>query len=221
MVLLILTVARILSHVVEAHHFAAAERGSKDRRVARHREVAEALAGNAGDAVKRVRLSAVIDAVVEEGAELGAGCLSRGVSDRLNDAIKVEFRGQDAANTVEGLDELRVVTGSLPGAHQVGDFDSMHEDIFDVAITIVEGFVHEVYVRLVELAVTAPVKQRSHFVTDKALTGGPNAVKDPDKRLIRDFWQGFKQWFANELLSPLADKTQVQRIRKFEPVLPP
>jgi hypothetical protein len=120
---------------------------------------------------------------------------------------------------VEGLDELRVVTGSLPGAHQVGDFDSMHEDIFDVSITIAEGFVHEVYVRLVELAVTAPVKQRPHFVTDKALTGGPNAVKDPDKRLIRDFWQGLKQWFANELLSPLADKTQVQRIRKFEPVL--
>ena len=83
----ILTVARILSHVVEPHHSAAAECGFKDRRVARHREVAEALAGNAGDAVQHVRLSAVIDAVVKEGAELGTGCLSRGVSDGLNDAV--------------------------------------------------------------------------------------------------------------------------------------
>src|SRR6266566_7147171 len=142
----ILTVARIPSHIVEPHYSTAAKRGPKDRRVSRHREVAEPVAGNAGYSVEQVRLAAVIDAVIEEGAELGTSRFSRSVGDRLNDAVEVELRGQDSANPVECLDKLCVFAGSLPGTHQVRDLYSMHEDVFDIAVAVEEGFVDEVYV---------------------------------------------------------------------------
>ena len=93
--------------------------GREHRGVARHREAREGLARHAGERVERVALAGLVDHVVEERAEGGAGQLGRGVGD----ACTARSRSSSAAivlprrlSAVEGVRLLAQRAGRSPAA---------------------------------------------------------------------------------------------------------
>jgi hypothetical protein len=103
----------ILGDVVAPHDRVAVERRREDRRVARHRELGERLAGNARDGVERVGLAGVVDEVVEEGAELRTRELGASVGHGLDGLLEIQLGGERVADLVQPLDDTRLSAARL------------------------------------------------------------------------------------------------------------
>jgi hypothetical protein len=67
-------------------------------------EAGEGRPGCAGQGVERVALAAVVDQIVEEGAEFGFACGRRAVGDDLDDRFQVILAGSQLSDTREGFD---------------------------------------------------------------------------------------------------------------------
>ena len=72
-------------------------------------EPGERLARRAGERVEHIGLAGVVDHVVEEGAELRARELGRGVGDRLHGRLEVELGGERLADAVQRLERARLL----------------------------------------------------------------------------------------------------------------
>jgi hypothetical protein len=88
---LALSVAGIFGDVVDAYGAFATERGAEKEGVPRHSELLELLAGRAGNGIQSVILAPFVDSVVKECAELSAGDVGSGISDRLHQPPEVEL----------------------------------------------------------------------------------------------------------------------------------
>ncbi len=150
----VLAEARVLRDVVRADDALAAEGRAEHLGVARHGEVGEGRLVDARQDVERVAFAAIVDHVVEERAEVGAGQLDPGVDHRLDQAIEVEFGRHPHGGGVQHLQRLLrplalggLVDQAQHAAHRpalvadrrVGDVE---EHLFAVAVALdVEGTV--------------------------------------------------------------------------------
>ena len=99
----VVAIPRLGGDVVAADDAGALEGRLEHRRVARHRELRERLARDAGDGVKGVSLAFVVDDVVEESAERGGRQFCRRIGHRLDDGRPIERTGDDGADGVQRL----------------------------------------------------------------------------------------------------------------------
>src|SRR4028119_68695 len=119
--------ARIVQDVVDAHHRLATERRSGELQVARilwiagGEELLDPRRWIAGEGMLAEDLAALVDQVVEEGAEARAGDAGGGVDDDLGEVAEVELGRGGQADGMEGLGDLRLFAEPPPGRLAVGD----------------------------------------------------------------------------------------------------
>jgi hypothetical protein len=97
-------VAGIAPDIVRADHTRTAEGRFKQSSVPGQAEAREGGPGRTGQGVERVALAAVVDQILEEGAEFGLACGRRAVGDDLEDRFQVVVAGSQLSDTREGFD---------------------------------------------------------------------------------------------------------------------
>ena len=123
-------VARVLGDVVAADRRAAIEGGAEDRGRARVAEVRKGFARRAAERVQQVGVAVGVLAVVEEGAEFGAGQLGGGVGDGLQQGVDVERGGQHLASAIQELEHARLFAQRFLGADAAQRFPGAARQVF-------------------------------------------------------------------------------------------
>ncbi len=124
----VLAVPRVLANIVAAHDSITPKGRAEDLCVARHRELLEALAGGPGEGIQPVGF--VLDHVVEECPEGGAGQLSGRIRHELHDPLEIQLSCDRLADVGKGFTcvclfferplsppPVTDVMGDLGGAH--------------------------------------------------------------------------------------------------------
>ncbi len=119
----VVAVARIERDVVGAHHALAGEGGCEDRGIARHGKALERRARHAGQRVEHIALARLVQHIVEEGAELGAGQRHAGVGHGLDDLFEVEVGGDCGPGLVDDLERGGLAAKRILRAFLLGDVD--------------------------------------------------------------------------------------------------
>jgi hypothetical protein len=109
----IMSVARIAGDVVRTNDALAVEGGRKHLGIARHRKFRKRFERRSGQRVKHIAFAGLIDQVVKERSEFGAGEFDAGIRHDLNEASKVGFDRQRRACAIENLKRSPFLLGGV------------------------------------------------------------------------------------------------------------
>ena len=196
----VVAIARIQLDVVGADDALTLEGRREHGGVPWHRELLKGGTRRAGERVEHVALAGLVDDVVEEGAEVGAGQLDTCIHRQLNNLIKVLLGRGRCSDAVEQFEGASLVLARLLGEVGLRCVGALAQHADDGAVGIAHGIVDEGEEAFLLAAIRLPEPCCCGFQIE-AFASGIDPVEHLEEALALDVGERFPDRLADPALA--------------------